>query len=82
MLTGGLNSAIGVTWRCLCIPQVWRLTMERDVVCGMQVDPAKSAGTTEYKGRTYYFCSQGCKTRFDAAPSQFNQIEPPAQGLR
>ena len=47
--------------------------MERDVVCNMQVDPAKSAGTTEHKGKTYYFCSQGCKTRFDADPSQFDK---------
>jgi YHS domain-containing protein len=45
--------------------------MERDVVCGMQVDPAKSAGSSEYKGKTYYFCSNGCKTKFDANPSQF-----------
>ncbi len=27
--------------------------MERDVVCGMQVDPAKAAGTSEYNGKTY-----------------------------
>jgi Cu+-exporting ATPase len=39
--------------------------MERDVVCGMQVDPAK------YNGKTYYFCAKGCKTKFDANPSQF-----------
>jgi YHS domain-containing protein len=23
-------------------------TMEKDVVCGMQVDPAKAAGTSQY----------------------------------
>ena len=45
--------------------------MERDVVCGMQVDPAKAAATSEYNGKTYYFCSNGCKTKFDAQPSQF-----------
>jgi Cu+-exporting ATPase len=45
--------------------------MERDVVCGMQVDPAKAAGTSEYHGRTYYFCSKGCKAKFDANPSQY-----------
>ena len=26
--------------------------MEQDVVCGMQVDPAKAAGTSEYNGKT------------------------------
>ena len=45
--------------------------MERDVVCGMQVEPAKAAGTSEYQGKTYYFCSTSCKTKFDANPSQF-----------
>ena len=45
--------------------------MERDVVCGMQVDPAKAAATSEYLGKTYYFCSKSCKTKFDANPSQF-----------
>lgn len=25
--------------------------MEKDVVCGMQVDPGKAAGTSQYKGR-------------------------------
>ena len=35
--------------------------MERDVVCGMQVDPAKAAGTSEYNGKTYYFCAKACK---------------------
>ena len=45
--------------------------MERDVVCGMQVDPAKAAGSSEYSGKTYYFCSKACKTKIDANPAQF-----------
>ncbi|MEP6872502.1 MAG: YHS domain-containing protein [Anaerolineaceae bacterium] len=45
--------------------------MERDIVCGMQVDPIKAAATSEYKGKTYYFCSKGCKARFDAHPEQY-----------
>jgi Cu+-exporting ATPase len=45
--------------------------MERDVVCGMQVDPTKAAGTSEYNGKTYYFCSNGCKKRFDADPARY-----------
>ena len=36
--------------------------MERDVVCGMNVDPAKAAATSEYNGKTYYFCAKVCKT--------------------
>ena len=45
--------------------------MEKDVVCGMQVDPAKAAGKAEYQGRTYYFCSPGCKAKFEANPKQY-----------
>jgi Cu+-exporting ATPase len=45
--------------------------MERDVVCGMDVDPAKAAATSEYNGRTYYFCSKPCKTKFDAEPEKY-----------
>ncbi len=45
--------------------------MEKDVVCGMDVDPAKAAASSQYNGKTYYFCSAGCKTKFDANPSQF-----------
>lgn len=47
------------------------MNMERDVVCGMQVDPAKAAATSEYNGRTYYFCATSCKAKFDANPSQY-----------
>src|SRR5579871_700898 len=36
-------------------------------VCGMEVDP-KTALKSVYKGTTYYFCSQGHKADFDAAP--------------
>ena len=48
----------------------------RDPVCGMQVDPAKAAGRSEYQGQTHYFCSKGCKTKFDANPVQY--VSPPA----
>jgi YHS domain-containing protein len=45
--------------------------MEKDVVCGMQVDPTKAAATSEYQGKTYYFCAKACKIKFDANPSQY-----------
>jgi YHS domain-containing protein len=45
--------------------------MERDVVCGMNVDPAKAAATSEYNGKTYYFCAQACKNKFDAEPQKY-----------
>jgi len=45
--------------------------MPIDPVCGMEVDPADSAGTSSYKGKTIYFCNPVCKERFDAAPESF-----------
>ena len=42
-----------------------------DPVCGMQVDPQQAAGTSEYQGTTYYFCSAGCKRQFEKDPAQF-----------
>ncbi|HEX8492112.1 MAG TPA: heavy metal translocating P-type ATPase [Pyrinomonadaceae bacterium] len=37
-----------------------------DPVCGMTVDPERAARTSERDGKTYYFCSKGCKEKFDA----------------
>ncbi len=45
--------------------------MPIDPVCGMEVDPADSAGTSSYKGETIYFCNPHCKERFDADPESF-----------
>ena len=45
--------------------------MEKDVVCGMQVDPARAAATSDYNGKTYYFCGLGCRERFVADPDAF-----------
>jgi Cu+-exporting ATPase len=39
-----------------------------DPVCGMQVDPDKSAGSFEYKGTTYYFCGVRCLEKFKNDP--------------
>ena len=45
--------------------------MAKDPVCGMDVDPAKAAGTTLYKGETIYFCNINCKKKFDADPQKY-----------
>ena len=45
--------------------------MHIDPVCGMEVDPESAAGSHEYKGTTYYFCSQGCLEDFRDAPESF-----------
>jgi Cu+-exporting ATPase len=45
--------------------------MERDPVCGMNVDPEKAKAKVEHGGKIYYFCSASCAKRFEQAPEQF-----------
>jgi Cu+-exporting ATPase len=47
------------------------LALEKDPVCGMDVDPKQAAATQEYKGKTYYFCSPGCHKKFKAEPEKY-----------
>ncbi|HUP45732.1 MAG TPA: heavy metal translocating P-type ATPase [Thermoanaerobaculia bacterium] len=42
-----------------------------DPVCRMTISPQDAAGTSEYRGTTYYFCNPGCKTRFDGDPEKY-----------
>jgi len=42
-----------------------------DPVCGMTVDPHASEQRASYQGRTYYFCSAGCRTKFNADPAKY-----------
>jgi len=51
-----------------------------DPVCGMEVDQNKAAGTSHYKGQEYYFCSAGCKAKFDQNPEQFVGGQQRGQG--
>jgi P-type Cu+ transporter len=43
----------------------------KDLVCDMDVTPETAAGTSEYNGQTYYFCSLGCKRSFDKDPEKY-----------
>ena len=50
----------------------------KDPVCNMEVDPARAAGSSEYKGQTFYFCSPGCVKRFNADPEKYLAPKPRA----
>ncbi|MEO5657109.1 MAG: YHS domain-containing protein [Nitrospiria bacterium] len=39
----------------------------------MEVDEDEAAATSEYEGRTYYFCSPVCQEQFDENPKQYAQ---------
>lgn len=42
-----------------------------DPVCGMTVDPATAAARLAHEGRVYWFCSTGCRRRFETDPTRY-----------
>ena len=46
-------------------------TSVTDPVCGMTVDSASAEYRSFHNGKTYYFCSAGCKGNFDKDPAKF-----------
>jgi P-type Cu+ transporter len=42
-----------------------------DPVCGMTVDPHTAKHHASHAGRPFYFCSAGCKTKFEADPARY-----------
>jgi Cu+-exporting ATPase len=45
--------------------------MAVDPVCGMDVEPEKAAATSEYEGKTYFFCAEMCKKKFNDDPEKY-----------
>lgn len=43
----------------------------RDPVCGMKLKASEAKFKSDYKGKTYYFCSEVCKAKFDREPEKF-----------
>ncbi len=48
-----------------------------DRVCGMSVDPARTAHRAEHDGRPWFFCSAGCRSKFVTDPLGFAGPETP-----
>jgi Cu+-exporting ATPase len=47
-----------------------------DPVCGMKVDPATSKHRFDHGGKTFHFCSAGCRTKFAAEPESYLKPAP------
>ncbi|NIM50937.1 MAG: YHS domain-containing protein [Gemmatimonadales bacterium] len=47
----------------------------RDPVCGMRFDAEQAAATAEYRGGTYYFCTEHCRTAFEEDPERYVECE-------
>ncbi|WP_276200193.1 heavy metal translocating P-type ATPase [Chelatococcus sp. XZ-Ab1] len=43
----------------------------KDPVCGMMVNPHTTPHRAQHAGRTYYFCSSGCRSKFEAEPARY-----------
>jgi P-type Cu+ transporter len=52
--------------------------LERDPVCGMNVNPAAAKHVHEYSGTKYYFCCAGCAEKFKANPPGY--LDRPKSG--
>lgn len=53
----------------------------RDPVCGMLVDPEAGKPSAQYLGRTYHFCSEGCRGKFQAEPEAYLSAKDPVCGM-
>jgi Cu+-exporting ATPase len=42
-----------------------------DPVCGMKIKKKDAAATSQYQGKTIYFCNKMCKEEFDKEPEKF-----------
>ncbi|MDI6767684.1 MAG: heavy metal translocating P-type ATPase [Bacteroidota bacterium] len=51
--------------------------MKIDPVCLMEVEESQAAATSEYKGKTYFFCGIRCKRKFDSNTDRY--LDPSAQ---
>ena len=45
--------------------------MNRDPVCGMELEPDEEAASADHEGRTYVFCSDECRRRFEQEPARY-----------
>lgn len=43
----------------------------KDPVCGKELQPNSAASSINREGKTLYFCSDACRTTFDAAPEKY-----------
>ena len=52
--------------------------MVKDPVCGMEVEPRQAAARREYRGQTFFFCSEDDASKFDAEPARYAPAIPSA----
>lgn len=58
-----------------------KMTVVRDPVCGMIVDPHEGKPSADVEGKTYHFCCDGCRRKFEAMPGDFLTAKDPVCGM-
>jgi Cu+-exporting ATPase len=43
----------------------------RDPVCRMIVSPTTAVAESRYQGKTYYFCADLCRQKFETEPHRY-----------
>jgi uncharacterized protein len=64
--TGGVEML-----RAMARPSAEQQGTAVDPVCGMAVDAQKTGHRSMHHGKTYYFCSAGCKKSFEQDPGKY-----------
>lgn len=61
------------------------MSLQKDLVCGMEVDEAKADHMATFANVTYYFCSDDCKETFKGLAKGFSkdflESMPPIQSM-
>jgi len=55
--------------------------IEKDPVCGMDVNTETSQLSLEHEGKTYWFCGKGCLLEFRDDPARFLDPNYVAEGM-
>jgi P-type Cu+ transporter len=53
--------------------------LERDPVCGMNVNPATAKHVYQHSGKNYYFCCAPCMEKFKVDPAKYLSAAAPAR---
>lgn len=51
--------------------QYHQTSLHTDPVCGMRFRETHANGKLDFAGQTYFFCSEGCLSKFQATPQQY-----------
>lgn len=54
----------------------------KDAVCKMELDKSQVKDSLIYEGRSYCFCSVGCRAEFERHPEDYTEVGPLEDGIK